>query len=321
MKKFLALFLLPAMLFAQEATMIGDHAEGVVTRAVPAVLGAVSNTHHPYHVEARHPVEGCNWTNICGAIFMEYDGTNLRTTAGQVWQGELMGKITTPTVNAQCNYIALTNTGTTPAEADTTLSGEIAANGLSRAQATFTNTGTTLSVPAAATATVVGTTGAVSYWYWIAACNQGVCTTPSAASNNITTANATLSTTNYDSVTFTGQNGASAYQMYRTTSSSAPSGTVSVLVGGNPSCSTALACTWLDQSNTLTSVVIPGSNLTNFGAFTLTKTWTDTTAGQSAQAFGVFTAASSGTLCFEGTFTSVSLNVGDTFALTETVYY
>src|SRR5579863_296267 len=263
---------------------------------------------HPYHVEARH---------ADGTVFYSYDGWNMRTSAGTTWQSQLMGDTSTPTVNTQCNYIGLTNTAVTPAEADTTLSGEIAANGLSRAQATYTDASTTLSVPAAPVASVVGTTGAVSYWYWVAACNQGICTTPSLASNNITTANSTLSTTNYNHITWTGQQGAATYQVYRTTSSAAPSGTVSDLVGGNPECdSTTTTCSMDDESNTLTSVTIPASNLTNFGKFTLVHTWTSTANAVSAQAFGVFSAVSSGTLCFEGTFTQVTLNTNDTFQLT-----
>ncbi|HXP88832.1 MAG TPA: hypothetical protein VN841_29190 [Bryobacteraceae bacterium] len=275
---------------------------------------------HPVHVEARHPVPGCLKTEECGELFFSGETHNMRTSAGTTWQSQLMGDTSTPAVNNQCNNIALTNTAFTPAEADTTLSGEITTNGLARAQATYTDASTTLSVPAAPTASVLGTAGSTSYWYWVAACNQGICTTPSAASNNITTANATLSATNFNTITWTGQNGASTYQVYRTTSSTAPSGTVTDQVQGNPDCSAALACEQDDESNTLLSVTIPGSNLTNFGKFTLVHTWT-ATASQSAQAFGVLTASSSGTMCFEGTFTPVSLNNGDTFQLTETVYF
>lgn len=313
-----------------DGQVVTDRASVTVTRAVtlaptpaPVVhtgplswfeehIQGLGSLHHPYRVEARHPD---------GTLFYSYDGVNLRTSAGTTWQSQLMGSVSTPTVNAQCNYLALTNTGITPAEADTTLSGEITTNGLGRAQATYTDVSTTLTVPVAPVASVVGTTGAVSYWYWVAACNQGICTTPSLASNNITTANATLSTTNYDKVTWTGQQGASTYQVYRTTSSSAPSGTSTVQVQGNPECdATTTTCTIDDESNTLVSVVIPASNLTNFGKFTLVKTWT-ATGGQSAQAFGVFTAVSTGTMCFEGTFTAVTLNLNDTLALTESVFF
>lgn len=316
---------------------------------------------HPVYYEARHPDPGCSdrlniaipdkvlhvresgfdrfliklhlkkhhvfdaktfnkWeTSTCGKLFASGWTHNLRTSAGTTAQyNQMFG-----TTAAVATYIALTNSAITPAEADTTLTSEIVSNGLARALSTPTNASTTLSVPAAATASVVGTTGAVTYDYWIAAGNQGIFTTPSPVSNTITTANATLSTTNFVSVAFTGQLGAAAYQMYRTTSGTPPSGTATVLVGGSPACSTAgtvVSCTWLDVSNTLSSVTIPASNLTNFGKATLVFTWT-ATATQSAQAFGVFNAASSGTMWFEGTFTSVSLNNGDTFQLTESVYY
>ncbi len=277
-----------------------------------AVTEGTGTPGHPYHIEARH---------ADGTLFYTYDGVNLRTSAGTTWQSQLMGSVSTPTVNTQCNYIALTNTAITPAEADTTLSGEIAVNGLSRVQSVYTDVSTTLTVPVAPVASVVGTTGAVSFFYWVAACNQGICTTPSLVSNNITTANATLSTTNYNHVTWTGQQGAATYQVYRTTSNSAPSGTVTVQVSGNPECdSTTTVCSIDDESNTLVSVTIPASNLTNFGKFTLVKTFTASGA-QSAQAFGIFTAISTGTMCFEGTFTQVSLNTNDTFQLTESVFF
>lgn len=308
----LALMAAGACLFGQsDQSGVGDHAQFTVLRGRFPVEGFTGTPGHPYHIEARHKD---------GTLFYTFDGHNLRTSAGTTWQSSIMGNTSTPTVNTQENYLGLTNTAVTPAEADTTLSGEISSNGLGRAQGTYADASTTLAVPAAPTAAVVGTTGAVTYNYWVAACNQGICTTPSLTSNQLTTANATLSTTNYNSITFTGQNGASTYQVYRTTSGSAPSGTVSVLVGGQPSCTAALACTVLDQSNTLTSVTIPGSNLTNFGKFTLVHTWT-ATATQSAQAFGVFSAISSGTMAFEGTFTQVTLNNGDTFQLTESIYF
>lgn len=316
---------------------------------------------HPVYYEARHPDPGCsvrdgitppravlahestldrvaiffklkhrapesqrfrNWeTATCGKLFAGGWTHNIRTSAGTTWQYNQMAGSTA----AVGTYIALTNSAITPTYADTTLASEIVANGLSRALSTPTNGSSTLTVPAAPTPTVVGTTGAVSYFYWAASCSNGpICTTPSATSGTVSTANATLSTTNYVSVAFTGQLGAMSYQLYRTTSNTIPSGTVTDLVGGSPACSTTgtvVSCTWNDVSNTLTSVTIPGSNLTNFGKYTLVYTWTCTTSSQSAQAFGVLNAASSGTLIFEGTFTPVSLNVNDTLQLTETVYF
>jgi hypothetical protein len=278
---------------------------------------------HPYHVEARHPKPGCTNTALCGERFYAYDGANLRTSAGTTWQSQLMGSISGPTDNAQAKYMGLTNTAITPAMADTALSGLITSNGLSCSVAdSFNDTSGVVAVPGTPTAAVVGTTGAVTYNYWVMASSQGIYTTLTATSNQLTTANATLSTTNYNTITFTGSAGATGYAVLRTTSGTPPSGTVSDLVGGNASCTAALACTVYDQSNTLTSVTIPASNLTNYGHFTLVKTWTDTTAGQSAQAFGIFTnSACTSNMRFEGTFTPVSLNVNDTFQLTETIQF
>lgn len=275
---------------------------------------------HPYHMSARHPKEGCDDTAVCGDEFYSYDGFNMRTSAGTTWQANLMSDTSSPPVNAQCNYIALTNTAVTPAEADTSLSGEIVANGLSRAQSTYTNNSTTLTVPSAPTVTPIGTAASTVLYYWIAACNQGICTTPSSAGVTSTSQpTASLTTTLYNQISWTPIPGAATYQVYRTTVNSAPTGTATVLVGNFPAC-TAATCIQNDTGTALVSVVLPGSNLTNYGTYTLVHTWT-ATASQSAQAFGVLTAVSSGTMCFEGVFTPVSLNTNDTFALTETVNF
>lgn len=264
---------------------------------------------HPFEVVARH---------ADGAVFYSYHGFNMRTSAGTSWQSQMLGDTSTPSVNAQCNYVGLTNTGITPAEADTTLSGEIASNGLSRAQATYADASTTLTVPSAPSVTPTGTAGSTTYFYWVYACNQGICSTAS-SSGTTTTSNATLSSSNYNLVTWTPITGAATYQLARTATNSAPSGTVSDLVGNAAACTTAI-CTQLDTSNTLSSFTAPSSNLTNFGQFTLAKTFT-ATGTQSAQAFGVFTAASSGTMCFEGIFSTVSLINGDQVAFTEKVNF
>lgn len=333
-KLILALFLTAVLACAQSPVALGSHdAVAVQTgtpdaplplhaRAMPAPEGIGGTPVHPVRYEVR--CGAVSWSKgLCahiGDVMAEGWTHNLRTSAGTTWQYNQMAGTTA----AVGTYIGLTNTAITPAEADTTLSGEIATNGLARANATPTNASTTLSVPGAPTPTVVGTTGATTYYYWVAACNQGICTTPSATSGSVTTANATLSSTNYVSVAFTGQLGAATYQVYRTTSNSAPaSGAQTVLINGTPACSTAgtvVSCTVIDSSNTLTLVTIPASNLTNFGKYTLVYTWT-ASATQSAQAFAVFNASSSGTMVFEGTFTQVTLNNGDTLQLTESVYF
>lgn len=111
--------------------------------------GPTSQLAHPVQIVGRHcqkymkpdgtvDAEACakDWTTP----FFAETTHNLRTDVGDDWQAELMGKNSTPTVNAQCQYIALTDTAITPGQTDTTLSGEIAANGLSRAQATYAHT-------------------------------------------------------------------------------------------------------------------------------------------------------------------------------------
>lgn len=310
-------------LFAQSDGGIGmDHATVQIgaplhIRADLPAEGYSGTPVHPVYFEHRRPRPGCDNTAACGELLEHGIVHNLRTSAGTTWQYNQMAGTTA----AVGTYIALTNTAVTPAEADTTLSGEIASNGFSRALSTPTNASTTLALVGTPTPTVVGTTGAVTYFYWAAACNQGICNIPSTASGTVTTANATLSTTNYVNIAFTGQNGAATYEIYRTATNVSPTaGAGTVKVNGQPFCTAALACTILDQSNTLIASNVAASNLTNFGKYTLVNTWT-ATGTQSMQAFGVLNAASSGTLVFEGTFTSVTCNTLDTFQLTETVYY
>lgn len=63
---------------------------------------------------------------------------NLRTTAGLNWQSDVMGADSQP-VAAQ--WIGLTLNATAPAAGDTTLTAEIAAGGLTRAEGTYAHTG------------------------------------------------------------------------------------------------------------------------------------------------------------------------------------
>jgi len=293
--------------------------------AMPYDAGAAAL--HPVHVVHRRPKAGCFDTATCGELVSDEWTHNLRTSAGTTYQyNQMLGS--TAAVMA---YIGLTNTAITPAEADATLSGEIATNGLSRAIATPTNSSTTLSVPAAPTLAVTGGSGGTAQFYFVESCNFGICTTPSSASAS-GTPNATLDATHYITGTFTGQLGAQSYVIIRSNSSSAPSGS---LGGGSTQSSTGqvgapaiacttsgtvVTCTFVDQSNTVAAYTVPGSNLTNFGKATLVETWTATGA-QSAQAFGIFNASSSGTMGFEGTFTPVSLNTSDTLQITWSLFF
>lgn len=112
-------------------------------------LLAEQNPGHNYvSVVARH---------ADGTPFYSTANHNLRPDAGDDWQSELMGKTTAPTVNTQCNYIALTNDAGAPSAADTTLASEIAANGLSRAQGTYAHTAGTSVYTISKTFTASGT--------------------------------------------------------------------------------------------------------------------------------------------------------------------
>jgi len=315
---FLAIF---GLLGAQERTGGQEIATINIGRHAGPIEGAFGGTPaHPFTAVARHPKPGCDNTAVCGEEFYRYTGHNLRTSAGTTWQFNQMAGTTA----AVGNFLALTNTGITAAEADTTLSGEIAANGLSRASATVTNNSGTLTAPSAPTTAVTGTTG-TAVFYFVEACNQGICTAPSAASASTSVAS-TLNATNYVTVTWTPISGAASYVIIRSNSSSAPSGSLaggSTLtstggINGAAAC-TSSTCTAIDTSNTVTALTAGTTANTNFGTYTLVHTWTCTTSAQSAQAYGVFNASSSGTLIFEGTFTPVALNVGDTFQLTETI--
>ena len=102
---------------------------------------------HWVHVVARHPD---------GTVFLDVTGHNLRTNAGINWQyGQMAGGTA-----AVCTYIALTNTAITPNATDTSLSGEITANGLSRALGTVTHTSNATSYTLANTFTATGTQAA-----------------------------------------------------------------------------------------------------------------------------------------------------------------
>lgn len=80
---------------------------------------------------------------------------NLRTNAGADAQASQMGN--TATQAASCNWIALTNDATAPGATDTTLTSEIATNGLSRAQGTYAHTNGTAVFTVAKTFNATGT--------------------------------------------------------------------------------------------------------------------------------------------------------------------
>lgn len=96
--------------------------------------------------------------NAAGELLNSGESTNLRTNGGADFQADVMGKTTQP---APAQYIALTvNTGA-PAAGDTTLTGEIATGGLSRAQGAYAHTNGTTSYTITNTFTASATHTAV----------------------------------------------------------------------------------------------------------------------------------------------------------------
>lgn len=90
--------------------------------------------------------------NLDGFIAGEFDPWDrfrtafLRTNAGRDFQSRVMGDTASTGTGtyAAANYIALTTDATTPALTDTTLTSELTASGLGRAQAVYAHTGGTL---------------------------------------------------------------------------------------------------------------------------------------------------------------------------------
>jgi len=75
------------------------------------------------------------------------------------------------------------------------------------------------------------------------------------------------------------------------------------------------------SANGLARAQATPAHTTNATSYTLAYTWTCATSAQAAQAAGVFNAGSSGTLCFENTFTAASLQIGDTLQVTWTINF
>jgi len=73
-------------------------------------------------------------------------------------------------------------------------------------------------------------------------------------------------------------------------------------------------------TNGLARIIGTYAHTTGADTYSIAHTWT-ATAAQSAQGAGMFNASSAGTMCFENTFTSVSLSTNDTLTLTWTITY
>lgn len=150
------------------ASSVGRHRDIVETSSLPG-------KHNLVHIVARHPKAGCAKTEECGTIFYDITNWNLVTNAGLNWLADIMSNTSTPSVNAQCNYIALTNTAITPGATDTTLSGEIVANGLQRAQATYAHSANATTYTLTKTFTATGSTAAQAGAVFTAASSGTMC--------------------------------------------------------------------------------------------------------------------------------------------------
>lgn len=148
MKQFLAVtfILLAAVLgFGQAGS---THFNPIVSASIGHAHDAQSSVHWNdiVHLKFRHcqnyMKNGEVDQSACEAdpstVFNSQDVHNLVTLAGFDLISSAVSN--TSAQPAACNYIAVTNTAITPANTDTTLSGEIASNGLTRSQGTYAHT-------------------------------------------------------------------------------------------------------------------------------------------------------------------------------------
>lgn len=84
----------------------------------------------------------------------------MRTNAGANWQADTMGQTTGSGIGtgafAPANYIAVTENATSPSASDTTLTSELATDGLSRAQGAYSHTSNATSYTVSKTFTATG---------------------------------------------------------------------------------------------------------------------------------------------------------------------
>ncbi|MBI4464626.1 MAG: right-handed parallel beta-helix repeat-containing protein, partial [Acidobacteria bacterium] len=110
--------------------------------------------------------------------------------------------------------------------------------------------------PGAPTVSNVGTPGSTTYYYWVSAKNANG-ETLLGPSGVTTTSNSTLDGANYNQISWSAVSGATSYRVWRTATSTAPSGTGNYLVG-----ETAVT-TLDDQSNSLQQATVPALNDTD----------------------------------------------------------
>ncbi|MBI1956753.1 MAG: hypothetical protein HYS38_10195 [Acidobacteria bacterium] len=110
--------------------------------------------------------------------------------------------------------------------------------------------------PGAPTVSNAGTPGSTTYYYWVSAKNANG-ETLLGPSGMTTTANSTLDGTNYNQISWNAVSGATSYRVWRTTTTTPPSGTGTYLVGETTEISIN------DQSNSLQQATTPSLNDTD----------------------------------------------------------
>ncbi|MBI3894476.1 MAG: hypothetical protein HY313_00955 [Acidobacteria bacterium] len=113
-----------------------------------------------------------------------------------------------------------------------------------------------LSSPDAPIISNAGAPGTTTYYYWVSAANEAG-ETLLGLSAMTATSNSTLDGTNYNEISWNAVSGAASYRVWRTSTSTAPSGTGNYLVGETSATSIN------DQSNSLQQATVPFLNDTD----------------------------------------------------------
>lgn len=139
----------PVVFAADGSLTLKDFVRQMYEKTFPdRLLERTPNAKANVHVVARHKD---------GTVFLDTWTHNLRTNAGINWQEGLMAASSGAN---SCTYIALSNSGATPAATDTTLASEITSNGLARATGTVTHSSNATTYTLANTFTATGTQAA-----------------------------------------------------------------------------------------------------------------------------------------------------------------
>jgi hypothetical protein len=114
-----------------------------------------------------------------------------------------------------------------------------------------------IATPAAPTVTPTGTAGATTAYYWLVAQDRNGNKTLIGPAGNTTTGNAALTAGNYNALAWAAVPGATKYDILKTATNVAPTGTVTVALATG-----IAATTYSDVGGTLTSYTVPTRNST-----------------------------------------------------------